>query len=132
MYPPEFPWTSNTYFVRHVAPPEHPAFYSSSKLTLNVTRAAMAEMGYCPSGRLFEAAACGTPIVSDWWEGMDDFFQPDKEILIAGSCEDAVGILNFDCRELDAIAHASQERTLAEHTAAHRAAELISMIEATT
>ena len=129
LYPPDFPWTGNTYFVRHVAPPEHSAFYSSSKLTLNVTRAAMAEMGYCPSGRLFEAAACGTPIVSDWWEGMDYFFQPGKEILIAKSSVDAEEALNLDPGELQGISRASQERTLAEHTASHRAAELISLIE---
>ena len=70
-YPPVFPWTDNIYFVRHLPPAEHPAFYSSSRLTLNVTRRAMAAMGYCPSGRLFEAAACGAPILSDDWEGLD-------------------------------------------------------------
>jgi spore maturation protein CgeB len=129
LYPPDFPWTGNTYFVRHVAPPEHPAFYSSSKLTLNVTRAAMAEMGYCPSGRLFEAAACGTPIVSDWWEGLNHFFEPGKEILIAKSSVDTEEALNLETGELQAIARASQERTLCEHTASHRAAELISLIE---
>jgi spore maturation protein CgeB len=129
MYPPDFPWTGNTYFVRHVPPPEHPAFYSSSKLTLNVTRAAMTEMGYCPSGRLFEAAACGTPIVSDWWEGLDHFFEPGKEILIAKSSADAVQALELDPNELQSISRASQQRTFAEHTASHRAAELISSIE---
>jgi spore maturation protein CgeB len=66
-YPQTFPWTDNIYFVRHLPPADHPAFYSSSRLTLNVTRRAMAEMGYCPSGRLFEAAACGVPIVTDPW-----------------------------------------------------------------
>lgn len=130
LYPPDFPWTGNTYFVRHVAPPEHPAFYSSSKLTLNVTRSAMAEMGYCPSGRLFEAAACGTPIVSDWWEGLENFFRPGKEILIAKSSVDSAEALNLDLGELHAISCASQERTLAEHTASHRASELVSLIEA--
>jgi spore maturation protein CgeB len=89
----------------------------------------MAEMGYCPSGRLFEAAACGTPIVSDWWEGMEHFFQPGKEILIAKSSVDAEEALNLEAGELQAIARASQERTLAEHTASHRAAELVSLIE---
>jgi spore maturation protein CgeB len=132
LYPPDFPWADNTYFVRHVAPPEHPAFYSSSRLTLNVTRAAMAEMGYCPSGRLFEAAACGTPIVSDWWEGLEEFFEPGKEILLARSSADTVHALNLDRCELQSISRASQERTLSEHTARNRAAELISMIEAGT
>jgi spore maturation protein CgeB len=64
-YPAAFPWTSNIFFVRHVPPGEHPAFYSSARLTLNITRAAMAQMGYCPSGRLFEATACGAPVLSD-------------------------------------------------------------------
>src|SRR6478672_6668785 len=72
LYPHDFPWSDNVSFVSHVPPPEHPAFYSSSKLTLSVTRAAMAEMGYCPSGRLFEAAACQTPVLSDSWEGLED------------------------------------------------------------
>lgn len=129
LYPPDFPWTGNTYFVRHVAPPEHPAFYSSSNLTLNVTRGVMAQMGYCPSGRLFEAAACGTPVVSDWWEGLDHFFEPGKEILIAKSSVDAVHALALDPGELQRVSRASQERTLAEHTASHRAAQLISLIE---
>ncbi len=62
---------------------EHPAFFSSSRLTLNVTRHAMAAMGWCPSGRLFEAAACGTAILSDHWEGLDAFFEPGREILVA-------------------------------------------------
>ncbi|HET6628895.1 MAG TPA: glycosyltransferase [Woeseiaceae bacterium] len=73
-YPEAFPWSGNIFFVRHVAPEQHPAFYSSSRLTLNVTRRAMREMGYCPSGRLFEAAACGVPLLTDDWEGLDSFF----------------------------------------------------------
>jgi spore maturation protein CgeB len=69
-YPPAFSWLPNLFFVRHIAPPDHPALYSSSRLTLNVTRRAMAQAGYCPSGRLFEAAACGTPIVTDYWRAL--------------------------------------------------------------
>ena len=80
-YPEHFPWTPNIFFVRHLPPAEHPAFFSSSRLTVNVTRRAMAESGWCPSGRLFEAASCGTPIISDWWEGLDLFFTPAQEIL---------------------------------------------------
>ncbi|MBE7158276.1 MAG: glycosyltransferase, partial [Rhodospirillales bacterium] len=73
MYPQDFPWTRNIWFRRHVPPPAHPAFYAASRMTLNVTRAAMADMGWCPSGRLFEAAACGVPILSDSWAGLDAF-----------------------------------------------------------
>ncbi len=77
MYPVEFPWADNIFFVRHLPPAEHPAFFCSSRLTLNVTRQAMARMGYCPSGRLFEAAACGgAALLTDAWEGLDQFFTP--------------------------------------------------------
>jgi spore maturation protein CgeB len=123
-YPAAFPWTPNIYFRQHVAPPDHPTFYCSSALTLNVTRQAMAQMGYCPSGRLFEAAACGVPILSDEWEGLDRFFEPGAEILVAGSTEDAVRALELPDAELAAIARRARERTLDEHTADRRAAEL--------
>jgi spore maturation protein CgeB len=131
LYPENFPWTGNTYFVRHLPPTEHPAFYSSSRLTLNVTRAAMAGAGYCPSGRLFEAAACGTPIVSDWWEGLEHFFEPGKEILLAEQASDVTDALNLEERELQQIAHRAQERVLSEHTAEKRAAQLVGLMEAT-
>ena len=110
--------------VYHVPPPDHPAFYCSSRLTLNITRGSMASMGYCPSGRLFEAAACGAPILSDSWMGLDEFFTPGKEILLAESSEDAVQALSLSDAELQSIGRAARERALAEHTAAHRAIEL--------
>ncbi len=124
LYPENFPWTENIFFARHVAPGEHPAFYCSSRLTLNVTRAAMAQMGYCPSGRLFEAAACGTPILSDQWEGLDQFFQPGKEILVAGTTPDVVRALELPPAELAKLSRAARERVLAEHTAERRIVEL--------
>ncbi len=123
-YPAEFPWTENIFFVRHMPPPEHPAFFSSCRLTLNLTRRAMAEMGYCPSGRLFEAAACGTPILSDWWEGLDLFYEPGREILIGRATEDAVTALGMEERELRRIAEAARQRTLDEHTADRRVLDL--------
>jgi len=129
LYPSDFQWSKNIYFVRHLPPCEHPAFYSSSTMTLNVTRAAMAEMGYCPSGRLFEAAACGTPIVTDCWEGLDQFFRPTHEILLANNSEDVIEALTLDDSELRAIARAAQERVMAEHTAQHRAKQLINLLE---
>jgi spore maturation protein CgeB len=130
-YPMEFPWTNNIWFVRHLPPPEHPAFYSSSKLTLSVTRAAMAEMGYCPSGRLFEAAACGTPVISDTWEGLDSFFEPGREILLASSADDVERALELDPEELKRIGQAARARALAEHTADHRSLQLLSLFEVT-
>jgi spore maturation protein CgeB len=128
-YPEEFPWRPNIWFVRHVPPPEHAAFYCSSDLTLSVTRAAMAEMGYCPSGRLFEAAACGTAVVSDEWPGLDKFFEPGREILVANSADDIERALDLPREELRRVALAARERTLAEHTAEHRGAELIGLVE---
>src|SRR5947208_2762059 len=129
MYPAEFPWTENIFFVWHVPPPDHPAFFSSSRLTLNVTRRAMAEMGYCPSGRLFEAAACGVPLLSDDWEGLDQFFTPGKEILVAENTEDAVNALEMPDEQLQRIARAARERTLEEHTADRRARDLEGVLE---
>jgi spore maturation protein CgeB len=129
MYPREFPWTENIFFVRHLPPAEHCHFYCSSRITLNVTRAAMASMGYCPSGRLFEAAACGTPILTDYWEGLDPFFKPGSEILVARSTEDAVAALEMSDAELRRIAGAARDRTLAEHTAEARAIEMEQLFE---
>jgi spore maturation protein CgeB len=123
-YPQQFPWTANIFFVRHLPPPEHPAFVSSSRITLNVTRGAMASMGYCPSGRLFEAAACGAPLLSDGWEGLDTFFRPGEEILVARDTDEAIGALQRSDAELARMAMAARERTLAEHTAEKRAHEL--------
>jgi spore maturation protein CgeB len=128
-YPADFPWTDNIRFVRHMPPSEHPAFFSSSRLTLSVTRKAMAENGHCPSGRLFEAAACGTPLLSDWWEGLDEFFAPQREILVARTTDDALAALDIDDAQLARIAHDARERVLAQHTSDHRAAELERLLE---
>jgi spore maturation protein CgeB len=124
LYPPDFPWTRNLWFVRHVIPADHPAFYASCALTLNVTRRAMAEMGFCPSGRLFEAAACGVPILSDGWAGLDTFFEPGSEILVANGTGDALAALDTPREQLARMARAARERTLAEHTAERRVLDL--------
>jgi spore maturation protein CgeB len=123
-YPADFPWADNIFFVRHLPPEEHPAFFASSRLTLNVTRAAMAALGHCPSGRLFEAASCGTPILSDAWEGLESFFAPGREILLARTRADVDTALGLGDGELRRIAAAARERVLAEHTARHRAIQL--------
>ena len=131
-YPQAFPWTDNIYFVRHLPPGEHCRFYSSARMTLNITRAAMTRMGWCPSGRLFEAACCGTPILSDRWEGLDAFFEPDREIVIADNTEDALGALDLSDQALRAMANRARDRVLAEHTAAHRARTMIELFERAT
>jgi spore maturation protein CgeB len=128
-YPPEFAWSDNIFFVRHLPPGEHPAFYASCRMTLNVTRAAMARFGWCPSGRLFEAAACGTPILSDMWDGLDSFFAPGEEILTAQSTDDTLAVLDMSDNELSRIARRARERTLACHTAVRRARQMVEALE---
>lgn len=130
-YPADFPWTDNVWFVRHLPPPDHAAFYSSSRLTVNVTRGDMAAMGWCPSGRLFEAAACGCPVLSDVWEGLDAFFEPGREILLARTTAEALDALALPAVELRRIGRAARERTLDEHTSDRRAGELLKLLERT-
>jgi spore maturation protein CgeB len=128
-YPPEIDWPLNVDRFEHLAPPEHRAFYNRQRYTLNVTRADMRRAGYSPSIRLFEAAACGTPIVSDDWPGLETFFEPGREILLAATPEDVETILR-DVPETERrrIGRRARERVLAEHTAAHRAATLESYL----
>jgi spore maturation protein CgeB len=128
-YPAGFPWSDNIYFVRHLPPSEHAAFYCSSRITLNVTRAPMAELGYCPSGRLFEAAACGAPVLSDWWEGLSHFFEPGSEILVARSAQEAIAALDTSDEQLLRMARAARDRVLRDHTAERRATQLVAAIE---
>ena len=128
-YPLDFPWQRNIWYVQHVPPSAHASFFSSSALTLNVTRGAMARMGYCPSGRLFEAAACGTAIVTDEWAGLDAFFQPGIEILVARDTTDVIEAMQLPRDEITHIAHAGRQRVLDSHTAAHRAAELETILD---
>ncbi|WP_181703855.1 glycosyltransferase family protein [Chthonobacter albigriseus] len=128
-YPDDFPWGDNIFFVRHLAAEAHPAFYASSRLTLNVTREAMARSGWCPSGRLFEAAACGAAVLSDWWPGLDAFFEPGEEILIGRSADDALMALDLSDADLSRIARAARDRALAEHTSDHRAAEFEAILD---
>jgi spore maturation protein CgeB len=127
-YPDDFPWATNVFFVRHLPPADHPDFYASQRLTLNVTRAGMKRWGYAPSGRLFEAAACGAAIVTDRWPGLDRFFAPGEELLVAESAADVEAALARDDAELRRIADRARERVLAEHTSAHRAAELVELV----
>jgi spore maturation protein CgeB len=127
-YPNDFAWSSNIKYLSHVPPYEHAAFFCSARLNLNITRAPMAAMGYCPSGRLFEAAACGAALVSDAWAGLDEFYQPGEELLVVNSRDGVSDALQLSSRELQAMAHRARERTLAQHTTTHRAAQLIDIL----
>lgn len=106
-------------------PAAHRAFYNRQRFTLNITRADMIRAGYSPSVRLFEAAACAVPVISDTWDGLDSFFRIGAELLISRSPEETLAILrSLSEKERGAIGQRARARVLAEHTAAHRAAEL--------
>jgi spore maturation protein CgeB len=124
-YPDDITWPANVERLEHVPPADHAEFYNASRYTLNVTRADMISAGYSPSVRLFEAAACGTPIISDIWSGIESFFEPGGEIILAQHADDVLAILD-DPGELarDRRSVAARQRVLAHHTSAHRAAEL--------
>jgi spore maturation protein CgeB len=128
MYPAGLATSSNIHHIEHVAPSEHPAFFAAARFTLNITRSTMARFGYCPSGRLFEAAACGVPIVSDWFEGLDDFFDPWREIVVAHNTADVLDALSMSDRELLQRAGLTRERVLERHTAGHRSRELEQLV----
>lgn len=124
-YPEGIAWPPNVERLEHVPPAEHPAFYAASRFTLNVTRQDMVRAGHSPSVRLFEAGACGTPVISDPWDGIEALFRPGEEILLADSAGPVMDILLGSAEAArDAVAHAFRARVLADHTAAHRAAEL--------
>jgi spore maturation protein CgeB len=129
-YPEDFPWRPNIYFVRHLPSDLHASCLCSGRATLNVTRRTMAEFGFCPSGRLFEAAACGTAILSDWWEGLDHFFTPGLEFVRVDTTRDVLDALQLSDLELHRIGMAARARTLEQHTADARVLELESICDA--
>jgi spore maturation protein CgeB len=120
-YPGGIDWPANVERIAHLPPADHAAFYAASRFTLNLTRADMVRAGWSPSVRLFEAAACGTPIISDRWKGIESLFEPGREILLAESGDDVVRALG---RNAQALGRAARARVLAAHTASHRSAEL--------
>ena len=124
-YPAAIAWPANVERFQHVSPPDHPEFYGVSRFTLNVTRADMVRAGWSPSVRLFEAAACATPVISDRWDGIEAIFLPDRDILLADGPEDVLRFLeNVPPDRRDAIAQNARRTVLSGHTADHRAAEL--------
>jgi len=125
-YPESIRWPANVEYRPHLPPSEHRAFYNRQRFTLNITRADMVRAGWSPSVRLFEAAACGTPIVSDRWEGIETLFAPGREIVLADGPAEVLAVLRgMDEDERRALADRARARILAEHTAAHRAEQLV-------
>jgi spore maturation protein CgeB len=124
-YPDGIAWPANVQYQPHLPPAQHRAFYNSQRFTLNVTRADMIAAGWSPSVRLFEAAACGTAIISDRWAGIESLLVPGEEILLAASAGEVVDILRTTSeKQRLKISVRARQRILHEHTAAHRAAQL--------
>lgn len=124
-YPAEIVWPENVTRLPHVAPPDHRAFYNAQRFTLNLTREDMLLAGYSPSVRLFEAAAAGTPILSDVWPGLEQFFEPEREIALVRNAGDVLTRLQLCTEQQRAdLAERARRRVLSEHTAAHRAEAL--------
>jgi spore maturation protein CgeB len=129
-YPDSIDWPENVERIHHLPPREHPSFYSRQRFTLNVTRADMIESGWSPSVRLFEAAACGTPMISDAWRGLNELFPDGEAILIAHGTEDVVRALTeVGDQERQAISEAAKTRVLQSHTGVARARQLALALE---
>ncbi len=122
---PALEWGKNVERIEHLPPHQHRDFYNQQHFTLNLTRSDMVRAGHSPSVRLFEAAACGTPIISDYWEGLDEFFAFDEEILVARTAADVVAYLHdLDADQRQLIGARARAKVLAHHTAEQRAQEL--------
>lgn len=130
-YPLDMQLPQNVDRIEHLPPIEHSSFYSRQRYTLNVTRRDMIQAGWSPSVRLFEAGACGCPVISDRWNGLDDFFPLGEAIHVANTTEDVCRIL-ADERDTAAIAKRAQEIVLSSHTGLERARELVSWLKSVT
>jgi spore maturation protein CgeB len=124
-YPADIPWPANVERIEHLPPAAHADFYSACGWTLNVTRADMVAAGWSPSVRLFEATACGSPVLSDPWPGLEDVFSPGEELWLAPDTDAALAALDMAPAQRAEIAVAGRRRTLREHTGRQRAAMLV-------
>uniref|UniRef100_Q022V1 Spore protein YkvP/CgeB glycosyl transferase-like domain-containing protein n=1 Tax=Solibacter usitatus (strain Ellin6076) TaxID=234267 RepID=Q022V1_SOLUE len=130
MYPLEIRWPANVDREIHLSPSDHAEFYGSQRFTLNITREAMKRVGYAPSVRLFEAGACGVPIISDWWEGLDTLFQLGDEVLISSNATDTLRFLReYPDAKRRQVGLAARRRILTEHTPQQRVAQLEGYLE---
>jgi spore maturation protein CgeB len=116
------PIQGNINYIGHVPTHFHNAFNSSPLAVLNIARDSMAKYGFSPATRIFEAAGAASCIITDEWKGIECFFEPGKEILIAGSGEEVVSILdNLDPQRARSIGQRAIKRVLNDHTYEQRA-----------
>jgi spore maturation protein CgeB len=129
-YPSNLTWPRNVQRMEHLPPSRHAWFYGRQRYTLNVTRTDMRRAGWSPSVRLFEAAACGAPIISDRWPGIEDVLTPGEHVLIADRSDDVIACLeNQSDSERRRIARAARERVLEAHSGLKRADELLRLLD---
>ncbi|QRR00297.1 CgeB family protein [Dyadobacter sandarakinus] len=119
------PMSANIHYLGHVFTKDHNALNCSPKAVLNISRDSMAKYGFSPATRVFEAAGAGACIITDYWEGIDFFFEPGREILVARSGEEVGELLaSLTEEQARAIGQAALQKVLDQHTYAHRVVEL--------
>jgi spore maturation protein CgeB len=129
-FPADIDWPTNVERIEHVPPSEHSSFYNRQRFTLNVTRADMVAAGWSPSVRLFEAGACGTPVISDIWPGLDQLFPAETIVLASDSADVVRALRQTTASQRQAMATAARRHVLARHSATARAGELLAMLGA--
>ncbi len=116
---------ANVNYIGHLYTTDHNAFNSTPLAVLNISRESMARYGYSPATRVFEAAGAAACLITDYWEGIEQFFTPGVELLVARSGDEVAAIVrDLSPARARAIGQAAYRRALAEHTYAHRATQL--------
>jgi spore maturation protein CgeB len=119
------PLPANVQYLGHVYTADHNAFNCTPRAVLNVSRESMARYGFSPATRVFEAAGAAACLITDAWEGLETFFEPGTEVLVARNGDEvAQHVAALDAQRARAIGQAAYRRVLAEHTYAHRAAQI--------
>ena len=125
------PMSPNINYIGHVSTRDHNAFNVTPMAVLNISRASMAENGFSPATRVFEAAGAGACLITDYWEGIELFLKPDEEVLVARDGQDVADIMaGLNRPRAAAIGERALARVLAEHTYAHRAEEVDAIFKA--
>ncbi|OWV80723.1 hypothetical protein ATY77_23815 [Rhizobium sp. R634] len=125
------PMSSNVNYIGHVSTRDHNAFNVTPMAVLNISRASMAENGFSPATRVFEAAGAGACLITDYWEGIDFFLKPNEEILVARDGDDVVALIaGLSRRRAQEIGERARRRVLADHTYANRAEKVDAVFRA--
>ncbi|HEX3443773.1 MAG TPA: glycosyltransferase [Chthoniobacterales bacterium] len=122
----------NVKYVDHLFTKDLNAFNCSARLVLNISRESMARYGFSPATRLFEAAGAGACLVTDYWDGLEDFLEPDREVLVARNGEEVAALVkDLDEQRRRRIGKAARKRVLADHTYVRRALEVEEVLQST-